>query len=85
MFFSGCVYYGFITTLLGITQISLLAAIAFDRYVIIVKPTRFTMTSRCAVKLVLGCYCYGFLWALFPGILCKQNMQTKVTFHTLTS
>jgi hypothetical protein len=67
-FISGCVYYGFTTTLLGITQISLLATIALDRYLVIVRPSHFTIGMSKAVTMVICCYGYGFLWALFPGI-----------------
>ncbi|XP_060566817.1 visual pigment-like receptor peropsin [Ruditapes philippinarum] len=66
--YSGCVYYGFTTTLLGITQISLLATIALDRYLVIVRPSHFTIGMSKAVTMVICCYGYGFLWALFPAV-----------------
>ena len=70
--FSGCVYYGFITTLLGITQISLLATIALDRYLVIVRPSHVTIGMNKAVTMVMCCYGYGFLWALLPGNIFKS-------------
>ncbi|XP_053391147.1 melanopsin-like, partial [Mercenaria mercenaria] len=66
-----CVYYGFSTTLLGITQISLLATIALDRYLVIVRPTHNTIGMNKAVIMVIMvmcCYGYGFLWAVLPAI-----------------
>ncbi|WAR10501.1 OPSX-like protein, partial [Mya arenaria] len=52
----------------GITQISLLAAIAFDRFVIIVKPRGFAFSKKKAIAAVIVCYINGCLWALFPAV-----------------
>ncbi|WAR10500.1 OPSX-like protein, partial [Mya arenaria] len=65
---AGCVYYGFATTMFGITQISLLAAIAIDRFVIIVKPRGFAFSKSKAIAAVILCYIIGCLWAMFPAV-----------------
>ncbi|KAK3585625.1 hypothetical protein CHS0354_004542 [Potamilus streckersoni] len=64
----GCAYYGFVTTFLGITQITILTVIAVDRY----KTMRAKYVSKCksdmkrCVLILLACYCHGFIWAIFP-------------------
>ena len=75
--FPGCVFYGFATTWFGISQISLLAAIAIDRYVIIVKPRGIVMTKQKAFILVICCFGHGFVWALLPGeyVCNKKDIQ----------
>ncbi|XP_069108023.1 rhodopsin, G0-coupled-like [Argopecten irradians] len=63
----GCVYYGFIMTLLGISTISILAAISFDRYIVIVKTHLKPMISqRVATCIIVGCLLYGLAWAIAP-------------------
>ncbi|XP_052814067.1 parapinopsin-like [Mya arenaria] len=66
--YRSCVYYGFATTMFGITQISLLAAIAIDRFVIIVKPRGFAFSKSKAIAAVILCYIIGCLWAMFPAV-----------------
>ncbi|XP_052237946.1 visual pigment-like receptor peropsin [Dreissena polymorpha] len=87
----GCVFYGFATTWFGISQISILAAIAIDRYVIIVKPRGIVMTKQKAFILVICCFGHGFVWALLPaigwnsyslegiGLRCAINWRSHVT------
>ncbi|XP_052814072.1 melanopsin-A-like [Mya arenaria] len=88
----GCVIYGFSTTFFGLSQISLLASIAFDRYLIIVRPHGLRFTTKTACILVAVCYIYGCVWAMFPAIgwssyqlegllvRCAINWQSKTPF-----
>ena len=62
-----CVYYGFITTFLGLTQITTLTAISLDKYFVIVRKAQIAiLEKKKAVVIILLCYLYGFLWALAP-------------------
>ena len=62
-----CVYYGFVTTFLGITQITTLTAIALEKYFVIVgQNQRAMMNKKHAVYVITVCFLHGFIWALFP-------------------
>ena len=62
-----CVYYGFITTFLGLTQITILSAISLDKYFVIVRRIQNAMLEKKkAVVIICLCYLYAFLWALAP-------------------
>ena len=62
-----CIYYAFVTTFLGITQITTLTAISLDKYFVIVRKTQMAfLAEKSAVFIVFLCYLHGFIWALFP-------------------
>ena len=64
---SGCVFYAFMMTFLGVSNITLLATISVDRYLVIVKHgSPFTRNTNVAVATTLICFSHGLLWALFP-------------------
>ncbi|XP_033727976.1 opsin-3-like [Pecten maximus] len=63
----GCVYYGFIMTFVGLSIITILATISFDRYIVIVKTHLKSMISqRVAVSMIIVCLLYGLAWAIAP-------------------
>ncbi|XP_060563194.1 visual pigment-like receptor peropsin [Ruditapes philippinarum] len=85
-----CQFYAFITTALGISQITMLTVIALERYFVIVRRDRkLTKTPcRCTI-LILGCFGHGAFWATGPllgwsgykeedvGIACCVKWETK--------
>lgn len=87
-----CIYYGFVTTFLGITQVTTLTAISLDKYFVIVRKAQMAFLSKKkAVFIILLCYLHGFLWALFPilgwssyqlegaNVSCSVHWQSKDT------
>ena len=87
-----CVYYGFIITFLGLTQITTLTAISLDKYFVIVRKAQIAvLEKKKAVLIILLCYLNGFLWALFPvlgwssyqleavNVSCSIPWQSKET------
>ena len=64
-----CVYYGFITTFMGITQITNLTAISLNKYFAIVRHSNLAfLDPNRAILAIIACYMHGFLWAIFPVI-----------------
>ena len=62
-----CKGYGFVTTLVSVTNVCILTAIALDRYFIILeKPFASRITNFKAGMTILSCSGYGLLWATFP-------------------
>lgn len=62
-----CQYYGFITTSLGLSQITLLTFIAIERYFINIRHVRkFTITKYKCRCVVVFCFLYGFAWGAGP-------------------
>lgn len=62
-----CKGYGFVTTLVGVTNICILTAIALDRFFIILeKSFASRITNFKAGMTILSCSGYGLLWATFP-------------------
>ena len=62
-----CKVYGFVTTLIGVSSVAMLTAVAMDRYFMILeKPFSARITVSKAWVTVAACYMYGLLWAMFP-------------------
>ncbi|XP_040271699.1 olfactory receptor 6N1-like [Bufo bufo] len=61
--FSGCLLQMYFFHSLGITENYLLTIMAYDRYIAICNPLRYStiMTSRCCKCLVFACWLCGFL------------------------
>lgn len=62
-----CEGYGFVVTLLGVSSICILTAIAIDRYFVVTQtPFAKKITTFKAAMTILSCFGYGLLWATFP-------------------
>ncbi|XP_045177964.2 visual pigment-like receptor peropsin [Mercenaria mercenaria] len=62
-----CQGYGFVVTLLGVSSICILTAVAIDRYFVITEsPFAKKITTFKAAMTILSCLGYGLLWATFP-------------------
>ncbi|XP_069064129.1 olfactory receptor 6F1-like [Pleurodeles waltl] len=61
--FTGCITQFYFHFSLGATESFLLVTMAFDRYVAICSPLRYTviMTHRLCIQLALGCWVVGFV------------------------
>ncbi|XP_015266116.1 PREDICTED: olfactory receptor 6X1-like [Gekko japonicus] len=66
----------------GTIQLFLLTIMAFDRYIAICKPLRYTviMTKNVCIQLAVGCWLGGFLYIFFQAVLvwtlpfCGKNV-----------
>ncbi|XP_060110626.1 olfactory receptor 6X1-like [Heteronotia binoei] len=66
----------------GAVQLLLLTIMAFDRYIAICKPLRYTviMTKNVCIRLATGCWLVGFLYNFFQAVLvwtlpfCGKNV-----------
>ncbi|XP_073506898.1 olfactory receptor 6N1-like [Phyllobates terribilis] len=69
--FSGCLLQMYFFHSLGITENYLLTVMAYDRYIAICNPLRYStiMTSRCCKHLVLVCWLCGFMSPITKLIL----------------
>ena len=64
-----CVYYGFIITFFGISQITILTAISVDRYFCIVRQNSvMSKNNNKALVFTMFCFGHGLIWAVFPVI-----------------
>lgn len=62
-----CEGYGFVVTLLGVSSICILTAVAIDRYFVVTEaPFAKKITTFKAAMTILSCFGYGLLWATFP-------------------
>ena len=63
----GCQVDGFIMTFLGLSEIHLLACIALERYIRVVKISWTNIVTQWSTKAaVLVCFVCGFVWAVLP-------------------
>lgn len=60
----GCTVYGTLMTFLGLSQITLLASIAFTRYRYVVNNC--SIDTLVAKIVVISCYLYAFIFSLAP-------------------
>ncbi|XP_006031655.1 olfactory receptor 6M1-like [Alligator sinensis] len=69
--FAGCVLQSYFFFFLGTTECFLLAVMAYDRYVAICYPLRYStiMSKRTSIQLVKGSWIGGCLSPLMPAIL----------------
>ncbi|XP_053120272.1 olfactory receptor 5V1-like [Hemicordylus capensis] len=79
--FAGCVLQLYFLVALAGTEVFLLAVMAYDRYVAISNPLRYTviMSKRLCLQMVAGTWITGFLNSLLHSVLtftlpyCKSN------------
>ncbi|XP_006037491.1 olfactory receptor 6C74-like [Alligator sinensis] len=69
--FLGCLTQSFLYFLVGTTDLLLLAAMSFDRYVAICNPLHYNtiMNTRVCSLLVLGSWIESFLFLIIPSLL----------------
>ncbi|KAM4703174.1 olfactory receptor 6N2-like [Rhinophrynus dorsalis] len=69
--FNGCLLQAYFLHSLGAAECYLLTTMAYDRYLAICKPLRYSsiMTTRLYIKLVAGCFVFGFLSPVIETIL----------------
>lgn len=85
-----CQYYGFITTSLGLSQITLLTFIALERYFINIRHVRKCTNTKYKCRCVIVfCFLYGFAWGSGPvfgwssykleaiGIACSVSWEDR--------
>ena len=85
-----CQFYAFITTTCGISQISMLTAIAIERYFVIVRrDKRLANTPHRCLVMILASFAYGIFWGTGPllgwsvykeediGIACCTAWESK--------
>ncbi|KFV99762.1 Olfactory receptor 12D3, partial [Eurypyga helias] len=72
--FGGCLAQLYFFHFLGSTEVVLLAAMAYDRYVAICNPLRYTlvMSPRTCLILAVASWSIGFLHALMHSVLASQ-------------
>ena len=64
---SVCVFYGFIMTFFGISQIAILAITAIDKYLIIVKQNQILSKDlKLGIISITCCFGFGLIWASLP-------------------
>lgn len=96
-----CTVLGFIIVFLALTSMMHLTGLAVVHYAIILSPIKFKSRARtCAMEMfvILPCWVYGFVWALFPIIgwnnyvmhhqICSidfvsQNIKDRSYIHCL--
>ncbi|XP_032220955.2 melanopsin isoform X2 [Nematostella vectensis] len=61
-----CVYYGFITTALGLTSMIHLTALSVERFVTVTIPMVRPITETQMLLVVTFLWAFSFLWAIFP-------------------
>ena len=91
--FPGCQIYGFVGGLTGTVSITTLAAIALDRYYVIVYPLDpRRKTTRCRARLcVVITWCYASVFSLIPllrvglGSYVPEGYLTSCSFDYLSS
>ncbi|KAK3097828.1 hypothetical protein FSP39_013592 [Pinctada imbricata] len=76
----GCKLHGFVLTGLGISMIAIFTAIAFDRYIAVVKfSANWKLKTHEVTALIALCFTYGGVLALFP--LLDWSSYTEEIAH----
>ncbi|CAD5123378.1 DgyrCDS11734 [Dimorphilus gyrociliatus] len=64
---SGCTWYGFISYFAGLTQITTIAGISFERYLTVVKPFNIATSNSRRTGVIIGfCWLYSLIMSLLP-------------------
>ena len=72
----GCTFHGTVMTFLGLTQISLLTALAVYRCLCVVTHKfKQKLTIKSSVSVSLLCYLYGLLWSLGPAVFGWSSFE----------
>uniref|UniRef100_A0A8D0L219 Olfactory receptor n=1 Tax=Sphenodon punctatus TaxID=8508 RepID=A0A8D0L219_SPHPU len=74
--FGRCLAQMSITLFLGVTECILLAAMAYDRYVAISNPLRYTliMNKRVCIQMAVGSWTSAFLLTIVPSFSMQANL-----------
>lgn len=89
-----CALFGFLATLLGLSNMLHHAALALDRYLVITRPMRTNHSMKRVLAIIAFLWCFALAWSLFPllgwsayvreagNIACSVNWQSDSLSNT---
>ena len=78
---AGCVWYGFISTWVGLASIVQLAILAIERYITLSNPSPNAVSTKRAIQAVLAAWTFAFVASCFPLVGWSEYTLEGFGFH----